>query len=91
MLDLDLLHRVRQLEAAARFWKRLALGLVCALALVVLGVGSVNVYLFHRASVEHDRAAQMERQAREEQEQAERQHQLSLRALEETRPRRAPD
>jgi hypothetical protein len=91
MLDLDLVQHIRQLEAAARFWKRLALGLVCALALVVLGVGSVNVYLFHRASVEHDRAAELERQAREEQEQSEQQHLLALQGLEEARPRRAPD
>jgi hypothetical protein len=91
MLDLDLLERVRELEAASRFWKRLSLVLVCALVLVLIGVGSVNLYLLHRASVEHDRASELEHQAREEQEQAERQQQLALKALEEARVRHAPD
>jgi hypothetical protein len=91
MLDLDLLERVRELEAASRFWKRLALLLACVLVLVLLGVGSVNLYLLHRASVEHDRTTESERQAREEQELAERQHQLALQALDEARVRQAPD
>jgi hypothetical protein len=91
MLDLDLLQQLRALEAAHRFWKRLALVLACALVLVLLGLGSVNFYLLHRASAEHDRATESERHAQEEQEQAERQQQLALRALEETRVRQAAD
>src|SRR5438046_6520155 len=58
----DLLERIHDLERANHRWKRVALGAIAALALVLLLAGGLTLVLFLQAAAERDRAVQARQQ-----------------------------